>query len=105
MVAALAPVPADVRLRLRQTAEPGSDLARLDRSSISLRNATLADLDRLVRFAASRSSSAGVHGVDVFHRISDPIPRVWSAPVSAGGVSVDCRAASADLSDRQLLFL
>src|SRR5215472_4202329 len=64
----LAVVPADVRIRRRQTSEPRPHLGQSDRPQLPLPNAASPDRARLVRRAGSALAHETLHRLGILHR-------------------------------------
>ena len=105
LVAAVAAVQIDVPVRLRETAQPRSDLAQPDGAHLPLRNSAAADVDRLVCASVAGVGAEGFRRHDVRHRAARPVPDLRAAAAASLGVPGFGRLPGADLPHRQLLLL
>jgi len=68
LAAALAALPVDVRIGLREAAQRRSHVAELHRADLSLRNPTVTNLDWLVCPSIAGLGAKSFHDFDVWHR-------------------------------------
>src|SRR5262245_2630929 len=94
----LAIVSPDVHVRRSETFERRSGLVETDGTDFSLRNATAADLDRLVCASIAGVVSKSFRDNHVRHRTRGAFSDLWNAPLPP-----DClrRVFVADVADRR----
>src|SRR5262245_56088067 len=105
LVDAMARVSRDVSIGRRQTQQRRSDVARVDRDGLPLRNATAADMDKLVYAPASAGVSVDVGWHDVLLRADHSTLDLRPAPAEVDRVLGNRVPASPDCIDRELRVL
>jgi len=103
--AVLAAVPTHVSIRLREVVERRSDLAKLDRTELSLRNSTIANLDWMVRSSIAWLVSQPVGRNHVRYRTRCSVSNICAAPSQNRGLHCPGFTSTHYHGDRQLLFL